>query len=86
MDIRVQFNGFNYDAHDTDSHDGAPDSRQNQLGYGETKEDAVADLYEQLGYVLCDHCAQWIKAEDGIALDEGDVDLVVCSPCVLRGI
>jgi hypothetical protein len=40
---------FDWIAIDDDTYDGAPDSgNRNQIGYGATEEEAIADLLEQL--------------------------------------
>jgi hypothetical protein len=45
----VPTNRFDWNAIDDDTYDGAPDSgNRNQIGYGATEEEAIADLLEQL--------------------------------------
>lgn len=54
MNIRVEFDyppipirSFDYSAVDDDTYDGAPDSHC-PIGYGPTREAAIADLLEQI--------------------------------------
>jgi hypothetical protein len=45
----IPTNRFDWSAVDDDTYDGAPDSgNRNQIGYGATEEEAIADLLEQL--------------------------------------
>lgn len=49
MDIKVNCYGWNnFAAIDHDTYDGAEDSKQNQVGYGNSEQDAIADLLEQM--------------------------------------
>lgn len=78
MNIHVAFNGFNYDAHDMDSYDGAPDSRQNIIGYGSTEANAISDLYEKMDYMQCDNCAGWMAPGKNLSFDVGDEVVEMC--------
>lgn len=45
----VPTNRYDWSAVDDDTYDGAPDSgNRNQIGYGATEQEAIADLMEQL--------------------------------------
>jgi hypothetical protein len=45
----IPTNRFDWSAVDDDTYDGTPDSgNRNQIGYGATEEEAIADLLEQL--------------------------------------
>ena len=40
---------FDWSAIDDGTYDGAPDSKSNAIGYGETEQDAIDDLLGQIG-------------------------------------
>lgn len=45
----IPFRQFDWTAIDDDSYDGAEDSKtRNQIGYGRTEQEAIADLLEQI--------------------------------------
>ena len=52
----IPIRSFDFSAHLTDYYDGAPDAGRfgNWIGYGETKEAAVADLLDQIADWLAD--------------------------------